>query len=72
MAEVPEGPGEYDNPSTMNTEVIEVLKQNCWDSYVNTEFGGQAACQNLPRDQLVDEVQQVRRHQDMLKRLIGA
>lgn len=71
MTEIPGHPGEYDDPSTMNAEVIEVLKRNNWDGYICTEFEGQRSYQDLPRDQLIDEVDQVRRHHNMMKRLIG-
>lgn len=71
MVEIPGKPGEYDDPSTMNAEVIDLLKRNNWDGYIDTEFEGQRTWQDLPRDQLIDEVDQVRRHHNMLRRLIG-
>ncbi len=71
MVEIPGQPGQYDDPSTMNAEVIEVLKRNNWDGYICTEFEGQRSWQDLPREQLIDEVAQVRMHHNMLKRLIG-
>ena len=71
MVEVPGQPGVYDDPSTMNAEVIEVLKKNNWDGYICTEFEGQRTWQDLPKDQLIDEVAQVRMHHNMLSRLIG-
>ncbi len=71
MTEIPGHPGEYDDPSTMNAEAIEVLKRNNWDGYICTEFEGQRSWQDLPREQLIDEVDQVRRHHNRLRRLIG-
>jgi len=64
-------PRVYDDPSTMNAEVIEVLKKNNWDGYICTEYEGQRSRQDLDREHLADEVEQVRRHHQMLKRLIG-
>ena len=48
-----------------------MLKKNNWDGFIDTEFEGQRTYQFLPKDQLIDEVDQVRRHHNMLKRLIG-
>jgi len=72
MTEIPGRPGEYDDPSIMNAEVVEVLKRNNWDGYICTEFEGQRSYQDLPKDQLIDEVDQVRRHHNMMRRLIGS
>ena len=69
MIEIPGKPGEYDDPSTRYEEVFEVLKRNNWDGYMCTEFEGQRSWQDLPREQLIDEVDQVRRHHNMMKRL---
>ena len=63
-------PGVYDDPVTMNKEVIDVLKRNNWDGYICTEYEGQRAYQDLPKDQLANEVEQVRRHHQMLRRYI--
>lgn len=64
-------PGVYDDPSTMNKEVIDVLKKNNWDGYICTEYEGQRSRHDMAREHLADEVDQVRRHHQMLKRLIG-
>ncbi len=64
-------PGIYDDPSTMNAEVINVLKKNNWDGYICTEYEGQRSRQDMDREHLANEVDQVRRHHQMLKRLIG-
>ncbi len=69
MVEIPGQPGEYDDPSTRYEEVFDVLKRNNWDGYICTEYEGQRAYQDLPRDQLMNEVEQVRRHHSMMKRL---
>lgn len=71
MDEIPGQPGHYDDNSTMCKEIIDYLKAKNWDGYVCTEYEGQRNYQDLPREQLIDEVDQVRRHHEMLKRLIG-
>ena len=64
-------PGQYEDPSFMYEEVIKVLKDNNWDGYICTEFEGQGSCRGYIGQPMVDEVGQVRRHHEMLKRLIG-
>lgn len=71
MVEIPGQPGHYDDPVTMNKEVIDILKKNNWDGYICTEYEGQRAYQDRGFDGLQDEVEQVRRHHEMLCRLIG-
>lgn len=70
MVEIPGKPGQYEEPALMYEEVFEVLKKNNWNGYICTEFEGQRAYQDLPFESLVDEVEQVRRHHEMMKRLI--
>lgn len=70
MTEIPGQPGQYEEPSMMYKEVIDVLKGNNWNGYINTEFEGQRFDQDRGLDYLADEVEQVRRHHEMLKRLI--
>lgn len=71
LVEIPGKPGQYEEPSLMYAEVIEVLKKNNWDGYICTEFEGQGFQQDRGIEHLVDEVEQVRRHHEMLIRLIG-
>ena len=71
MVEIPGKPGQYEEPALMYAEVIEVLKKNNWDGYICTEFEGQRAYQDRGIEHLLDEVEQIRRHHEMLKRLIG-
>lgn len=57
--------------ATINYEgPIKVLKEANWDGYISSEFEGQRAYhgQNCPYEE--DEIEQVRRHHVMLKRLI--
>ena len=64
-------PGQFEDPSFMYEEVIKVLKDNNWDGYICTEFEGQGSCRGNVDQVMVDEVEQVRRHHEMLRRLIG-
>ena len=66
MVEIPDKPGHYHEPATMYKEVFDVLKKNNWDGYIDTEFEGQAAYGDLPKEQFLDEVEQVRRHHRMM------
>ena len=52
--------------------MISLLKQNNWDGYICTEFEGQRAWQDCTRDKWIDEVDQVRKNHEMLKRCIEA
>ncbi|MDR1532180.1 MAG: hypothetical protein LBS62_08365 [Clostridiales bacterium] len=71
MVEIPGKPGQYEEPAMLYEEVIEFLKKNNWDGYICTEFEGQRSKQDQGMEQLADEVEQVRRHHEMMKRLIG-
>ncbi len=52
-------------------EPIRILKSLDWDGYISSEFEGQRSYhgQNCPYEE--DEIEQVRRHHEMLKRYIG-
>lgn len=63
---------ENGNDPMMNyEEPIQILKEENWDGYISTEFEGQRTYhgQDCPYEE--DEIEQVRRHHVMLKRLIG-
>ena len=49
---------------------IKVLKEYGYDGYINTEYEGQRRFQDRTEKELISEVDQVRKHQSMLKRLI--
>lgn len=66
MVEDPDLPGHYIEPATRYKEVFDVLKRNNWDGYICTEFEGQAAYGDLPREQFLDEKEQVYRHHQMM------
>lgn len=65
-------PGQYEDPAFLYEEVIALLKAHNWDGYINTEFEGQGSCRGYIGQVMVDEVEQVRRHHEMLARYIGA
>ena len=71
MTEIPGEPGHYEDKSIMYKEVIDILKTTDWEGYIDSEFEGQRSRQDMGREGLVDEVDQVRKNHEMLKRLIG-
>ena len=50
---------------------MKYLREQGFDGYINSEFEGQRDQQDMGIEGLVDEVEQVRRHHEMLKRLSG-
>ncbi|MBP1609229.1 MAG: barrel protein [Acidobacteria bacterium] len=58
---------EFDDTSILYKDVVPVLMANGFDGYICTEFEGQRMGTILD----IDEIDQVRRHQVMLKRLLG-
>ncbi|MFC2360431.1 MAG: hypothetical protein ACFNME_06330 [Actinomyces dentalis] len=72
MSEIEGRPGHYEEATIDYDAAIGALKAGGYEGWIDTEYEGQRYLQDLPRDQLMDEVDQVRRHQEMLKRLVGA
>ena len=72
MTEIPGKPGQYEEASIYYPEAIQVLKEIGYDGYIDSEYEGQRSQQDMSDDELPDEVEEVRRHHEMLKRLIGA
>lgn len=72
MSEVEGRPGHYEEATIDYEAAISALKAGGYEGWINTEYEGQRYLQDLPREQLMDEVDQVRRHQEMLTRLVGA
>ena len=66
MIEIPGNPGHYWEPATLYKEVFDILKKNNWDGYICTEFEGQGAYGDLPKEQFLDEKEQVWRHHQMM------
>jgi hypothetical protein len=71
MSEIPGNPGHYQDISIDYEDPLKVLKECEYDGYIDSEYEGQRNFQDLPKEQLSNEVNQVRMHQEMLKRLIG-
>lgn len=71
MSEDPEHPGEYIDRSVDYAGPIKVLKEIGYDGYINTEYEGQRRFQDRTEKELISEVDQVRKHQAMMRRLIA-
>ncbi|WP_019004501.1 sugar phosphate isomerase/epimerase family protein [Cohnella laeviribosi] len=70
MTAIPGRSGQYEDKCIDYEGPIAVLKKAGYSGYINSEYEGQRYYQDLPFEQLADEVDQVRKHQEMLKRLI--
>ncbi|MGW2291538.1 hypothetical protein [Streptomyces phaeochromogenes] len=72
MSPMPLKPGQYHEIAIDYEAAIGALKAGGFDGYVNSEYEGQRYSQDRGREDLMDEVDQVRRHQEMLRRLLAA
>lgn len=70
MTEIPGRPGQYQDISFDYDGPIRVLKECGYDGYIDSEYEGQRYSQDRTETDLMSEIDQVRRHQEMLKRLI--
>lgn len=66
MVEDPKNPGHFIEPSIDYAEIFKYLKQGGFDGYINSEFEGQGYSNDLPDEEMVDEIEQVRRHHAMM------
>lgn len=71
MTEIPGKPGQYEDKVIDYENPIKYLKQTNWEGYIDSEYEGQRSQQDRGIEFLADEVKEVRRHHEMLKRLIG-
>ena len=71
MTEIPGKPGQYEEKSMMYPEVIAILNDCGYDGYIDSEYEGQRSQQDMGYEGLPDEVEQVRRHHEMMARLIA-
>jgi sugar phosphate isomerase/epimerase len=69
MTEIPGKPGQYEELCIDYETTLRHLRENGFDGYINSEFEGQRDQQDRGMEYLVDEVEQVRRHHEMLARL---
>lgn len=71
MSEIPGKPGTYQDIAIDYERPVQFLKDNGYEGYINSEYEGQRRFQDRGVEDLISEVDQVRKHQEMLKRLIG-
>lgn len=71
MTEIPGKPGCYEDVCIDYETPIKYLKACGYDGYIDSEYEGQRDQQDRGFACLPDEVEQVRRHHEMLRRLIG-
>ncbi|MFC9335755.1 hypothetical protein [Arthrobacter sp. NPDC057009] len=72
MSPVPGKPGQFQEIAIDYDAAINALKEGGFDGYINSEYEGQRYFQDLAKEDLMSEVDQVRRHQEMLQRLIAS
>ncbi|MEU4896420.1 hypothetical protein AB0B12_27435 [Streptomyces sp. NPDC044780] len=72
MSEIPGRAGQYQDIAIDYDAAIGALKAGGFDGYINSEYEGQRYFQDRGREDLMDEVDQVRRHQEMLRRLLAS
>ncbi|MBQ7437039.1 MAG: hypothetical protein IJV30_06920 [Oscillospiraceae bacterium] len=70
MSEIPSRPGQYQDISMDYEGPIRFLKEIGYEGYINSEYEGQRRFQDRTEEYLISEVDQVRKHQEMLKRLL--
>ena len=71
MTEIPSQPGHYEDVGLDYETPFKYLKEGGYEGYVNSEYEGQRYQQDLGEEYFADEVEEVRRHHEMLRRLIG-
>ncbi|MCA9952995.1 MAG: hypothetical protein KDE48_25275 [Anaerolineales bacterium] len=69
MSPIPDHPGQFQDIAIDYESGIAALQQGGFQGYVNSEYEGQRYWQDRWRADMMDEVEQVRRHQEMLRRL---
>ena len=63
--------GIYPSYQTIISTILSFLKECGYEGYINSEYEGQRDQQDMGFENLPDSVEQVRRHHEMLKRLIA-
>ena len=69
MTEIPGKSGQYEDVCIDYETPMRILRENGYNGYIDSEFEGQRDQQDRGKAYLVDEIEQVRRHHEMLKRL---
>ncbi len=72
MTEIEGAPGHYEDKAIDYANPIRYLKEAGYDGYINSEYEGQRHQQDMGLEGLPNEIEQVRRHHEMLRRLIEA
>ncbi len=72
MTEIPGSPGEYEDKAIDYETAVSALRRAGFEGYINSENEGQRHYHDLDFDFYQNEVEQARRHHEMLKRLINA
>ncbi len=71
MTEIPGKPGQYEDKAIDYENPMRILREHGFDGYIDSEYEGQRSQQDMGVDHLPDEVEEVRRHHEMLRRLSG-
>ena len=72
MTEVEGQPGHYEDKAINYEDPIRILNEEGYQGYIDSEYEGQRDQQDRGEAFLPNEVEEVRRHHEMLKRLIEA
>lgn len=70
MSEIEGQPGHYEEATIDYAAGLGALQAGGYEGWIDSEYEGQRYLQDLPREQLMSEVDQVRRHQEMLTRML--
>lgn len=71
MTEIPGQPGCYEDKSIDYKNPVRILCEHGYEGYIDSEYEGQRDQQDRGMEYLPDEVEQVRRHHEMMSRLIA-
>ncbi len=69
MTEIEGKPGQYEDKSIDYETPIKILRECGFDGYIDSEYEGQRDQQDMGYENLPNEVEEVRRHHEMLTRL---
>ncbi len=71
MSEIPGHPGQYQDIAIDYLAAVAALKAGGYTGYLNSEYEGQRYFQDRTLAEMQSELNQVRRHQEMLRRLVA-